>query len=112
MSRTENGTSTPRASFRGMGCLVSTVIGLGIIGFIGVSAVGLSSSLFSSGSSDMQEIVEEQHSDATQKIVVVDLNGVIMNPESGAARGNTFRHLVSVLRRSAEDDSVAGLSSK
>ena len=63
-----------------MGCLVSTVIGLGIIGFIGVSAVGLSGTLFSSGSSDMQEIVEEQHSDATQKIVVVDLNGVIMNP--------------------------------
>ena len=93
---------------RGIGCLVTLMGVFAGLGFIGMLIAGLAGGW---GGADGQliEHVESTESGATQKLVIIDVRGLMVSGSSPWSGPGITRSTLSMLDRALEDETVAGV---
>ncbi len=93
---------------RGVGCLLTLMGGLALLGMFGASIAGFSGAL--SSAEDFVEVDVERHPEARRKLAVVEIRGVLVEGPAGLMRGRGVTgQALKMLDHAAGDPEVDGI---
>lgn len=103
--RAPRGQATGRT---GLGCLVAILFGLAVLSLVGLMVAGLGGGA-PFGDSRIVEVALERAPDAKRKLVIIEVNGALVDGATSFGGVGVTRDAMAMLRRAREDEAVAGV---